>query len=65
MHRAFIVDEDPVWFQASGVVLRVVIDLVKAYTWRGLGFAVVFVVRLGVVLCLSVALVRFVVNVHA
>ena len=65
MHRAFIFEEDPVWFQASGFVLHVVINLVKAHAWRGLGVAVVFVVGLGVVLCLSVDLVRFVVDVHS
>ena len=64
MHLALISKENPVWIQASGVVVRVVRDLVKACTWRGLGVVVVFVVRLGVVFCLSVALIRFMVNVH-
>ena len=64
MHCALIVEEDPVWVQASGVVIHVVRDLVRSTAWSGLGFLVVFVVGLGVVLCLSASLVRFVVNVH-
>ena len=65
MHRALIVNDNPVWIKAYGVIIHVVRYLVKARAWRGLGVVVVFVVRLGVVLCISVALVYFVVNVHA
>ena len=64
MHRALIVEEDSVWVQASGVVIHVVRDLVKARAWRGLGVVVVFVVELRVVLCLSVAIVLFVFDVN-
>ena len=64
MHLALISKENPVWIQASGVVVRVVRDLVKARAWRGLGVVVVFVVGIGFVLSLSVALVCFVVDVH-
>ena len=64
MHRSLIVEEDPVWVQASDVVLHVVRYLVKSRAWCGLGVVVVFVVGLGVLFGLSVALVRFVVNVH-
>ena len=64
MHLALISKENPVWIQASGVVVRVVRDLVKARAWRGLGVVVVFVVGLEVLFCVSVALVRFVVDVH-
>ena len=63
MHRAMIIKEDPVWVQASSVVLHVMRDLVKARAWRGLG-VVIFVVGLRVVLCFSVDIFRFVVNVH-
>ena len=67
MHRALIVEEYPVWVQASGVVLRVVRDLVKSRAWRGLRvvIVVVFIVGLGVVFCISIDLVRFMVDVHA
>ena len=64
MHRAFIVEEDQVWVQASGVVIHVVRDLAKTCAWRGIGVVVVFVVGLGVVLYFSVALFYFVVDVH-
>ena len=56
MHRAFIVEENPVWVQVSGVVIHVVRDLAKSRAWHGIGVVVVFVVGLGVVLCLFVAL---------
>ena len=64
MHRSLIVEEDPVWVQASDVVLHVVRYLVKSRAWCGLGVVVVFVVRIRVILCVSVALVCFVVYVH-
>ena len=64
MHRALIVEENSVWVQASGVIIHVVRDLVKACAWRELKVVVVFVVGLGVVLCISVALVRSVVDMH-
>ena len=37
----------------------------EPHTWRVLGVIVIFVVRFGVVFCLSVVFVRFVVHVHA
>ena len=64
MHRALFFKEDPVWVQASGVVLHVVRDLVKARTWRGIRVVFVLVIGLGVLFYLSVALIRFVFNVH-
>ena len=62
IHRDLIIEENPVWIMASGVVIHVVRDLVKARAWRGLG--VVLVVGPGVVFCLSVAIVCFVVDMH-
>ena len=64
MHRSLIVEEDPVWVQASDVVLHVVRYLVKSRACRGLGVVVVFVVGLGVVFGLSVSLVHFVVSIY-
>ena len=64
MHRDLIVEEDPVWVQAFGVVIHVVRDLVKARACRGIGVVAIFVVKLGVVFYLSVALVHFLVDVH-
>ena len=64
IHRDLIIEENPVWIMASGVVIHVVRDLVKARAWRGLGVVVVFVVELRVVLCLSVAIVLFVFDVN-
>ena len=63
VHCALVVEKDPVWIEASCIVVRVVIYLVKAHAWRG--FLVIFVVGLGVVFYLSVAIVCFVVDVHS
>ena len=63
MHCVLIVEEDPLWVQASGVVLYVAINLVKSCAWRGLG-VFIFIVRLRVVFCISVDIVRFVINVN-
>ena len=64
MHCDLIAEEYTVWVLASGAVLNVLRDLLKACAWRGLGVVVIFVVGLGVVLCLSVDHVCFVVGVH-
>ena len=65
MHHALVVEEDTVWIQASGVVFHVMGYLVKSRTWRGLGVVVIFVVGLGVVLCISFAIFCFVIDLHA
>ena len=65
MHRDFVFEEYPVWIQVSGAVLHVVRDLMKSRAWCGLGVVVGLVVGLGVVFYISVALFRFVVDVHA
>ena len=65
MQPTLIAEEDPVWVHAYGVFLHVVRDLVKVHAWRGLRFVIVFFVGLGVLFCLSVFLIRFVVNMHA
>ena len=59
MHRAFIVEEDPVWVQDYGVVIHVVRDLVKAPAWSRLGVVVVFVVVSGVIFCISIDLGQY------
>ena len=64
VHRAMIVEENQVWIKASGVIIHVVRDLVKSRAWCGIRAVVVFIVGLGVVFCLSVALVYFLVDVH-
>ena len=64
VNHALVFEKDPVCIKASRVVIHVVRYLMKAHVWRGLGVAVVFVVRLGVVFYFSVAIVCFVVDVH-
>ena len=65
VHRALVVEKDPICIEASCVVVHVVRYLVKACACRGLGVVVVFVVGLEVLFYFSVALVCFVVDVHA
>ena len=64
VHHDLVVEKDPVWIKVSRVVIHVMRYSVKARAWRGLGVVVVFVVGIGFVLSLSVALVCFVVDVH-
>ena len=64
MHHALVFEKDPIWIEASRIVVHVVRYLVKARAWRGLAVIVVFVVGLRVVFCFSVALVCFVLDVR-
>ena len=64
MHCALIVEEDSMCAQATGVVIHVLRYLMKARAWSGLGVAVVFVVGIGFVFYLSVALFCFVAGVN-
>ena len=64
VHSVLVIDKDTVWIKASRVVIHVVRYLVKVCNWRRIGVIVVFVVGLGFLLCLSVALVCFMVDVH-
>ena len=64
VHRALIFYKNKVWIQASGVIIRVMREMVKARALRGIRAVIIFVVELGVVFLLSVAIVFFIVDVH-